>query len=405
MMDRSGGSVLRFGITLTALAVMALVLTGCFGGGGWPRFGSIDGFVYYHFDAKESGTARDAKPDLVVTRSRIAPSGYSPLQGAKVAAVGSGGTYITYSGSDGYFILTSVTPGVYEVSITHDRFIIGLRFSNVTVTAGVTRHLSDSVLGSFFYLIIGINDYPEYPLQYCVADAQAIKRSLWTTNGYAGKVILLTDAQASKDGIRTAIESIGSQMNKQDYFVMFFSGHGGYQADNSPDPPDDDPQEFLVAADNQVIDDDELTQWIWSNIPTDYCLFIFDSCHSGGMVKSADTAVAPSWMKGYRPGLSGLARDLNQDGYVVIMACDDNETSKEDPGLGQGVFTYYFCRGIDTRDADFNPADGLITAREIYNYTRPRVMNHVAGKGWTSQTPQLYASPAERADIPVYRVP
>lgn len=415
MRDRSGSPVLRFGIALTALAVMALVLTGCFGGGGGARFGNIDGFVYYHSDARGSGTARDAKPDLVVTRSRIAPSGYSPLQGAKVAATGSGGTYITYSGSDGYFILTSVTPSVYEVSITHDRFIMGLIYPGVSVVAGQTTHLGDARLGSFFYLIIGINNYPgeNHDLNYCVADATAIRQSLYYSNDYTGEFVLLTDSAATKEGIRAAIQSIGQKMSGdgQDYFVMTFSGHGGSQTDPNPNPPSvDPPNEFLVASDDQPILDVELKQWIDDYIPKSpvtgirYSLFVFDSCRSGGMVKALG-ASAPEWMRNFRPGLSRMARNLSEAGYVVLMACDDTEFSYEHADLANGVFTEYFCEGIDTRAANTN-GDRFISAQEVFNYAAPRVTSYVAAKFASAvQTPQLFASPPERADMPIYRIP
>ncbi len=398
---------------MAVLVVSTLALTGCFGGGGWSNVGSIDGFVYYHTDAKGSSGAREGKAEILVTRSRIIPGGYEPLEGAKVTATGSGGTYITYSREDGYFVLSSVSPGFYEVVVSHDRFIMGAKFTGVRVTAGQTTHLGDAPLGSFFYLIIGIDNYApfdEYPapkqdLLYCVDDANALKDSLWNTNGYAGEVVLLTDAEATEDAIHAAIQSIGAKMDPQDYFVMTFSGHGGYQPDGDPDPPGDDPQEYLVAADGQVIDDDEITQWIDDFIPTDYCLFIFDSCHGGGMAKGNDATQSPSWMRGQRSALTGLARDLNQYGYVVITACADTEVSYEDSDLGHGVFTYYFYTGIDTRDADANH-DDLITALEAYEYVWPRAKSFVyANYEGAEQNPQLYEGAPGRANMPIYRVP
>ncbi|MDI7246514.1 MAG: caspase family protein [Bacillota bacterium] len=411
-MFRKSGIILRLAVALALLAG-ALALTGCFGGGGGISvYGSIDGYVYYHADARGTGDSGAAKPEMVVTRSSKAPSGYLPLQGAKVVAVQAG--KITYSNSRGYFILTSLSPGVYDVSITHERFINGLTYPGVQVVAGWTTHLGDAKLGSFFYLIIGINNYPgeENDLQYAVADAQLLEETLWGANGYAGEVVRLTDANAKKADIFSAIREIGAKMspNGQDYFVMTFSGHGGYQQDPNPnpEPPGDDPQEYLVASDGEVITDDELTTWIQDYIPTNFCLFVFDSCHSGGMVKGGPLpASAPAWMKNLRPGLSGLARDLNKYGYVVLMASDDDEVSYEDPNLdsGHGVFTYYLCEGITTGGADTNPPDTFISAQEVFDYVQPRVVDHTRGYPHGVQTPQLYAEPLERADIPIYRAP
>lgn len=420
-MFRKSGIVLRLAVTLALLAG-ALALTGCFGGGGGISvYGSIDGYVYYHANARGTGDSGAAKPEMIVTRSSKAPSGYSPLEGARVVAVQAG--KITYSNSQGYFILTSLSPGAYDVSITHERFINGLTYPGVQVVAGLTTHLGDAKLGSFFYLIIGINDYPgeNHDLRYAVADAQSIRDSLYTANGYAGEYVLLTDASATREGVRAAIQSIGQKMSGdgQDYFVMTFSGHGGSQTDPDPNPPGQDPPyEFLVASDDQLIYDYELRQWIASYIPaspvtgTRYCMFSFDSCRSGGMVKalgaSADGSV-PEWMKNFKPGLSRMARNLSEAGYVVLMACDDTEFSYESHVLRNGVFTEFFCKGITTREADSN-YDGFITAQEVFDYAGPRVADYVSGHPeefgqGAVQTPQLFAWPPERAHMPIYRTP
>ncbi|MCR4402389.1 MAG: caspase family protein [Firmicutes bacterium] len=401
---------------LIALLAATLALTGCFGGGrSTLLYGSIDGYVYQQSDARGTEGGDGAGPKMMVSRSSKAPKGYIPLQGATVVAVPGGKT--VYSNSQGYFRLTMLDPGWYDVSITHERFINGLMYPDVQVVAGRTTHLEDAQLGSFFYLIIGINDYPGDPgdddyhdLRFAVADAELLEETLWSINGYAGEVELLTDGEATKAGILAAIQEIGSKMSEygQDYFVMTFSGHGGHQPDPDPDPAGDYEQEYIVAADDEVITDDELADWIQSHIPTDFCLFIFDSCHSGGMTKGVTRSTfGPAWMKDFRPGLSGLARDLNKYGYVVLMASDDDEVSYEDETLdgGHGIFTYYLCNGIKTRAADTSPSDDLITAREAFNYAKPLVQNRTTGYPYGSQTPQLYAEPTERGDIPIYRVP
>ncbi len=403
--------VLRLGTALIVLAAAALVLTGCFfgGGGGISVYGSIDGYVYYHVDARGSSDAGATKPNMAVTCSAKAPSGYAPLEGARVVA----GSRIAYSNSYGYFIVTSLSPGVYDVSITHERFIMGLTFPGVSVVAGRTTHLGDAKLGSFFYLVIGIDDYPEDTpdLNYCVEDAQAMADSLYGRNGYAGEVVLLTDSGATKEGIRAAIQRIGAKMspNGQDYFVMTFSGHGGSTTDleepPQPNPPGvDPPDEFLVASDGELIFDDELTGWIqqYIRIKTNYCLFVFDSCRSGGMIKGVPGTSAPEWMRNFKPGLSRMARNLSQEGYVVLTACDDDEESLECPALQHGVFTYFFCEGIDSTAADADH-DNFITGNEVFSYTAPRTTDYADRIYRREQTPQLFAFPPERADIPIYR--
>ncbi|MGE5588788.1 MAG: caspase family protein, partial [Clostridia bacterium] len=145
---------------------------------------------------------------------------------------------------------------------------------------------------------------------------------------------------------------------------------------------------------------------------TRYCIFVFDSCRSGGMVKALNTsadASTPEWMKNFKPGLSRMARNLSAAGYVVLMACDDTEYSYESTTLQNGVFTEFLCEGIATRQADSNH-DGLITAKEVFDYAGPRVGDYVSNHPGefgpdAVQTPQLFASPRELENVPIYRTP
>lgn len=414
------GAILRVAAALVLLAG-TLALGGCFGGGGGgiSVYGSIDGYVYYHADARGSAAGEAAQqPEVIVSRLSTAPPGYLPLSGARILAVQAGRW--TYSNSSGYFILTTLSPGTYDVSITHERFINGLTYPGVRVVAGQTTHLGEAKLGSFFYLIIGINDYPDEAndLHYAVADADLLESTLWGTNGYAGKVVKLTDQQATKAGILNAIAAIGDEMSPdgQDYFVMTFSGHGASDGEPSPDPGDP-PYECLVASDGQAIYDYELRQCVAHYIPaspvtgTRYCTFIFDSCRSGGMFKgvggasSSGAASTADGSKSFRSGLSRMARNLSDAGYVVITACDDTEVSYESSDLQNGVFTEFSCEGLANGVADSNE-DGLISAYEALSYAAPRVQEYVSaefGPG-AVQTPQLFASPDALRDVPIYRV-
>ncbi|HHY45696.1 MAG TPA: hypothetical protein GX506_00150 [Firmicutes bacterium] len=357
-------------------------------------------------DAAAKGATGETRPRLIVVKSPKGVEGYIPLEGARVTA----GGVVDITKQDGSFKLFPLSPGYYTVSISHERYM-PLTIPNVYVYSGKGTDVGSPNLGVFYYLFVGISDYfppgpsqpPDYPigdLNFADDDAELLHESLYLTNHYAGVVVQkLTNADATKARIEAAIKSIVGSMSDQDYFLMTFSGHGGnlYFVDNPP--PGDPPYDFIVPHDftgrtEELILDYELKEWVRSRNKNK--VFIFDSCYSGGMYRFPPSLAA----KGARPGFSSLARNLNQEGYIVITASSDTEPSFEDRrwGDGHGVFTWYFCEGIRSREAD-DDGDGIITAREAYEYAAPKVILDTGGQ----QHPQFYYR--GRADVPIYRIP
>lgn len=403
------------------LCVLSFVfLTGCFGGA--PP-GRILGYVTADPNAKNLPPGARPKMELVEgSRLEVIPA---PPTGGLVGATVTAGGKTTWTDDRGYFEL-SLSPGTYTVYIAHPRYQ-PLTIRGVVVRSGadtwVTLGGDNPRIGAFYYLFVGINNYDPYEiynpgtegspdLSYAVADAELMWETLYQNNYYAGiaDVNILKDQEATKAKIKAAIDAIAQKMQPQDHFLMFFSGHGGQAIDNSGKE-----YEFIVPFDatletgtldlSRVITDDELTAWV-SGIPGRNKVFIFDSCHSGGMYKYLPFPQG----KKVKRGFSALARDLNQAGYVVITSSDDTELSWEDPSLehGHGVFTYFFCEGIKKMDAmgyrlaDFNH-DDIITAQEAFNYAKPMVSNYVRTQFGKIQTPQIW--PETGANRPIYRVP
>ncbi|HOV64755.1 MAG TPA: caspase family protein, partial [Spirochaetia bacterium] len=81
-----------------------------------------------------------------------------------------------------------------------------------------------------YAIVMGIADYPgeENDLTYTVDDAVSVG-SLLQAKGYTVSALLI-DADATRQDLETQIESIASAIGKEETFILYFSGHGGYSS-------------------------------------------------------------------------------------------------------------------------------------------------------------------------------
>jgi len=136
-------------------------------------------------------------------------------------------------------------------------------------------------------LCVGINDYPTAPLQGCIADAR-----LWAAQLQAigfSEVRMLTDAQASRRGIVSELESLIGTSRAGDVIVFQASGHGTTVPDLDGDEETATDQAFCPYdfASGALLIDDDVAQ-LFSRIPDGVLLTcFFDFCHSGTATRLA----------------------------------------------------------------------------------------------------------------------
>jgi len=188
-----------------------------------------------------------------------------------------------------------------------------------------------------------------------------------------------------------------------DVCLFFFSGHGSNIPDDDVDEADTF-DEVICPWDTteelgNVISDDELGTWL-SACP-DNIVVILDTCMSGGFatkgaegtIKTVPNPQVPKdaiAKKHFGEGLvehlkqRPVSRDLNETGYVVLMACEEDKSAYESRRLKNGVFTYYIVEGLwGPADAD---SDNNVSAEEDFYYADPLVRQYKP----TNQYPQLY---------------
>jgi len=258
---------------------------------------------------------------------------------------------------------------------------------------------------TYWAVIVGIEDYESMTdLSYTIDDAEDMRNVLLSYGNWNDSNIqFLTDVDASKSGIDTAIAYMASESDEDDVCLFFFSGHGSRIPDEEDGDEVDTYDEVICPWDttseiDSVISDEELGTWL--SFCPDNIIVILDTCYSGGFVKGVEgmikTVPNPRVSKDAIPrrhfveGLvehlkqKPISRDLDQAGYVVLMACEEDKYAYESRRLENGVFTYYIVGGL------WGPADedddNNVSAEEDFYYADQLVLKHKP----TNQDPQIW---------------
>ncbi len=199
---------------------------------------------------------------------------------------------------------------------------------------------------------------------------------------------MITDAQATKQGMRDGLDWLKSKMTAQDVGVVSFSGHG------SKDLFDRFylvPVDFDGAnADRTGFSGDEFRERL-EKMPG-RIVAILDACHSGSVAGGAAPARADN-----------LVRDLASEdaGVVVLCASLGREVSLESPLTKAGYFTLGLVEGLSGHgDID---EDGVIYIHELDTYAAERVkqLSHGGQNSTTGRPPGIRPFPIALTDKPV----
>lgn len=176
------------------------------------------------------------------------------------------------------------TLGISQLDIQRQ----GLQYAKV-LAQGTSRKIA---------LLVGINDYPDTAgfskLAGCVNDVELQKELLTYRFGFNEKDIhILTDAQATRQGIIDAFQELSKQIKPSDVFVYHYSGHGSQVVDLDKDHSDGLNSTFVTydstlppnfpAEGGEVLDITGHSLFLlMKSVNTENMTIVLDSCHSGG---------------------------------------------------------------------------------------------------------------------------
>lgn len=222
---------------------------------------------------------------------------------------------------------------------------------------GAARTALAEDTGTTYAVLVGMADYPGEinDLPGTDEDARRIGRAL-SSNIAATQLdmTLLTNADATRHGVRAALQRVGRLAGSDDRVVFFYSGHGGSPAGDEPDGHD----ESISLYDGDMIDD-ELSA-LFDHVNAGLTLVAFDNCFSGGM----------------------YADLLDRPNTMGLFSSDEDVTSGWPDGRAGGWLSLFLAEALEggadgiIEGRARQARDGQITALELEAYIRDRAAEH-----------------------------
>ena len=237
--------------------------------------------------------------------------------------------------------------------------------------------------GEYAALLTGVTDYSRASdLKLTDDDAEDMKVALEATVFDYNIDSLL--GEVTKETVQDYITT-KEKTGDESVFTFFYAGHGGYSGGES----------YLYYSDGSTLPVSRLKELL--DTINGRKLVIIDACNSGGFTD----------LSGKREITARMAREMNNqfnaevidtfkntkrdegNEYFVMTASNISQSSWENTGLQNGVFSFFLLDGIgdvglsnpegtfdDTFDADANE-NGEITLKEAYDYASPLVDEYV----------------------------
>jgi uncharacterized caspase-like protein len=220
-----------------------------------------------------------------------------------------------------------------------------------------------------FVVAAGVDKYGGYPggdLNVAASSAQSVGRMFRERAGglYAGKpsIRVLRDGEASKEGIRKALEEVARKADPNDVVVFFFSGHGYQRYSQAKGSELRDQRCYLFPSGFRSatgepspaelhaggLSADELADHL-SKIKAQKRVLILDTCHSGGAVLLGNRARDPF---AFRGSIEGVIRTGGT--FTIAAAAPGRETYGLD-ALEHSIFTYLLLGGVGAVKGDKIP--------------------------------------------------
>lgn len=284
--------------------------------------------------------------------------------------------------------LLDAVPGENEVSIAAFNSANTVQTALKTVKFTSTRAPEASHL---YILAIGLDQYRDknVNLKYAVKDAKDIEEKLrqQSESLYDPRNIhytLLTNKEATKSAILNKINELSRTIKATDSFVLFVAGHGVLLQS----------QYYMLthdysgqASDASMISSNEIVE-MSKKIRSLSQLFIFDTCHAGGM----DAIVSGL----YDARMSVLAKKMG----LHIYASANSVQEAMDGYQGNGLFSHTLLKGLkNNKQADKNN-DGKVSLVELGDYAKTLTTDISNGLGH-AQTPFIINF---GKDSPIYTI-
>jgi len=250
----------------------------------------------------------------------------------------------------------------------------------------------EGITGQRWAVLVGVNDYAELgDLQYCKADAAALRDRLVEVGFPEDNVILLADGAGDagrlplKGNIEDAIRDVLRAAGKGDLVLVSFSGHGVHL----------DGKTFLCPTGAKLARPDE-TMIALADVYRDLDasrasrkLLWVDACRDDPRPKGSKSAAA------HAKSVAGVVASLKAppEGILTLASCKAGQVSWEERTFGHGLFMHYLLEGLAGKadQEERGNRDRRVSILELYNYANIKTTRFTLNDRQKSlQTPELF---------------
>lgn len=238
-------------------------------------------------------------------------------------------------------------------------------------------------------LLVGVDRYADPDLEqlaFAGKDAHDVADALRDPSvGGFDEVIVLTGAEAtSREAILATLEEVTADLQRDDTFLMYLSGHGTLTLD-----PLEGTRLWFLPSDAELSDPDQEgldVAWLESSLTAltpRRRVLIMDTCHNGRADGSRAALNAPTRdrlasLRGEPPAPNPVAQVTESE--ARLYAAQYYQPAMEDKALGNGVYTHFLLQALrgDRGTADLD-RDGLVDVAEAHDYAQDRTIRHTGG--------------------------
>ncbi|MCD4735596.1 MAG: caspase family protein [Bacteroidales bacterium] len=214
----------------------------------------------------------------------------------------------------------------------------------------VSKERPEMIIGDYFALIIGIDDYSGTwtPLNNAVGDAKAIKEMLESKYKF-DHFRTLYNKLATRENIIRELEWLVRNVKEEDNVFIYYSGHGEFKKDYNKGywVPTDATEESTY----QYVSNNDLQTFL-SSIKSKHTLLISDACFSGDIFRGKTISIPfEDTERYYRDVHTKLSRQAITSGGVEPVMDGGRE--------GHSVFAYYLLKSLRNNNKRFFDAFSL----------------------------------------------
>ncbi len=235
-------------------------------------------------------------------------------------------------------------------------------------------------------VVIGVDSYEDpalTDLRFAAKDARDLSAALDASGDFDRVLTVTAPAATNREGIYKALEFATADLQRDDTFLLYLSGHGTLTIDVV-----DGTELWFLPSDGRLADAEGTgipIAWLEERVAEVEArrrVLVMDTCHNGreGSRSGVDatTAAMLESMRGAPPAPRGT-REVSES-EARLYAAQYYQPAMEDPELENGVYTHFLIEAMEAgaSEADLD-GDGLVDVTEAHDWARDRTITYTGG--------------------------